>query len=125
MSGAVIFLAERRPTPVPPVTSLPLCEATPVTLCTCGGLLAVQYGKFWEHVEACPECYSSSVRPCPARHRHTACDSPEPEVCGHNLCPNDVALDMPCGAGGAPHSCCGCCWERSDALEGRMLWPVT
>ncbi len=121
MSAQVIQLAGRRPPAE--ALSLPRCEATPITMCVCGGMLDYQCG-LWCHVEACVECYDSPSR-CPVRHQHAACVDPEPVQCDHQLCPQQVELDLGCAYGGDPRSCCGCCWQMSDDREGRRLWPMT
>lgn len=100
MSGALIYLTARRPSLVPLLTTLPLCEATPVTMCTCAGMLAYQSGE-WRHVETCIECYGTTG-PCPTRYRHAVCGAPEPVQCAHPSCRADVELTATCAGDGRP-----------------------
>ena len=126
MTTDVLYLSQhRRPLLPPLVVTIPLCDNPAVsTVCTCGGLLAYVSGE-WRHVEACIECYDST-HPCPSPGDHTACATPDPVACAHAddwQCDEPVSVDGDCGNGGAPRSCCRCCWVETDDAEGRVLWP--
>jgi hypothetical protein len=122
MTANLIHLAQRRPARVPLVVALPLCEAQPVAVCTCGGLLDYQAGT-WCHVEACMECWPPAAGPCPGRFLHAVCPDPEPVTCAHGTCLSIAEIELPCANDGAPGNCCGCCWELADLRDGRSLWP--
>lgn len=120
MSADLIYLFSR----VPLITTLPLCEAQPSAMCTCGGLLDYQAGA-WFHVQACIQCWPVIDQPCPDRSRHAACVDPEPVGCAHDTCRDSAMIESVCANGGRPRSCCGCCWELADIREGKSLWPTT
>lgn len=124
MTATLVYLNERRAAFVPLVMTVPLCEAQPSAMCTCGGMLAYLEGR-WQHVEACVECYDSP-EPCHARYGHKACAAPEVTDCVHGNdwhCGNPASIEQTCANGEEPRACCGCCWVHADDLEGRAMWP--
>ena len=104
------------------IVTVPLCEEPNTsTVCECGGLLAYVTGR-WQHVEACVDCHDSD-QPCRDSHRHIACVDPLPKTCAHGNCREEVSMVIECARGLANRTCCGCCWDMSDALEARRMWP--
>lgn len=120
--GDLVFLHGKQFELPPIVVTVPLCdEPTVSTVCECAGLLAFIRGRY-EHVEACIECLGSTL-PCPDPGRHVACPDPAPRTCVHDQCREPVEVEIECGNGEPPRTCCGCCWVTADQLEGRRMWP--